>query len=110
MIAMYLEELLEDAGCVVVGPFSRVAAAVVAAGQEVVDAALLDVNLAGEKVYPAAEILAARGVPFLLLSGYGDKALPRNRLHWRCVDKPVDSVELLATLASLIAVPSRLRL
>ena len=102
LIAMLLEETLEDAGCVVVGPFSRLGEALEASGAEMVDAALLDVNLAGEKVYPAAEMLARRGVPFLLLSGYGDKSLPCDRQHWRHLGKPFNQADLLSALAGLI--------
>ena len=81
MIAMLVEDTLTDAGCVVVGPFARLAEAMVAARNADVDAACLDINLFGEQVFPAAEALAARGVPFVLLSGYGDKALPPGREH-----------------------------
>ena len=46
-------------------------------------AAVLDINLDGEKVYPAAEELHARGIPFILASGYGESTLPEK---WR--DQP----------------------
>ena len=103
LIAMLIEETLEEAGCVVVGPFSRLGEALRAAGAEIVDAALLDVDLAGEKVYPAAELLARRGVPFLLLSGHGDKALPCDRQHWRHLGKPFNQADLLCALAGLVS-------
>ena len=102
LIAMLLEETLEDAGYTVVGPYSRLSEALEAADHETVDAALLDVNLAGEKVYPAAERLAGRGVPFLLLSGYGDKALPPDRQHWRHLSKPFNQTDLLAAVAGMM--------
>jgi CheY-like chemotaxis protein len=80
LIAMLLEMALQDEGCIVVGPASRVAEALELAGDgQHLDGALLDVNLGGEAVFPVAEALASRAVPFLLLSGYGDQAVPEGQ-------------------------------
>ena len=54
-------------------------------------------------VFPVAEVLAERGVPFLILSGYGETALPPNRRHWPVCGKPFKSQELLRRLSRLIA-------
>ena len=64
---------------------------------------MLDINLAGEMVFPAAEVLDARGVPFLLLSGYGQDGLPADRQHWPVCGKPFKLDELISTLAGLVA-------
>ncbi|MBS7456284.1 response regulator [Coralloluteibacterium stylophorae] len=74
LVAMLEQEMLTEAGYEVVGPFSRLARAREAARSEAIDAATLDVNLFGEFVYPVAEILAVRGIPFAFLSGYGADA------------------------------------
>ena len=58
---------------------NRVAAALSATRTETIDAAVFDVNLAGEKIYPVAEAPAERGIPFLFLSGYRESALPAER-------------------------------
>ena len=76
MIAVLIEEVLQDLGCIVVGPVGKLDAALRLAGSEVLDAAILDVNIRGEHVYPVAEQLRTRGIPFVLASGYGDWALP----------------------------------
>lgn len=76
LIALIIEETLQDLGCVVVGPVGRVDAALQLAKDETLDAAILDVSIRGGKVYPVAEQLLARGIPFVLASGYGDWALP----------------------------------
>jgi DNA-binding response OmpR family regulator len=102
MVAMLVESVLEDEHCSVVGPFGDLDAAMLAAEQETLDLAVLDINLAGEMVFPVAELLAARGVPFLLLSGYGDKALPPNRQHWPICGKPFRLNELVAALNRLL--------
>jgi DNA-binding NtrC family response regulator len=102
MVAMLLETILEDEKCTTVGPFGDLPSALAAARSEIVDGAVLDVNLAGERVFPVAEVLAERGIPFLLLSGYGAMALPQDRQHWPVCDKPFKSDELLAVLSRVI--------
>jgi DNA-binding response OmpR family regulator len=102
LVAMLVETALEDENCVIVGPYGDLTAALAAAQCEALDLAVLDVNLAGEMVFPVAEVLARRGVPFLLLSGYGDVALPTDRRHWPICAKPFNLHELVATLSRLV--------
>jgi CheY-like chemotaxis protein len=102
LIAMLLEMALQDDGCRVVGPASRVPEALDLVQNQSLDGALLDVNLAGESVLPVAEALAARGIPFLLLSGYGDQALPDGR-DWPIRSKPFEVGDVLQALAELVA-------
>lgn len=75
MLAMALETALVELGCNVVGLASTLDDAIPLASEAVCDGAILDVNLAGERVYPVADILAARGIPFLFASGYGRAGL-----------------------------------
>ena len=100
-IAMLLEMALEDQHCTIVGPYGRLGEALSAARTESVDIALLDINLAGEMVFPAADALAERHVPFLLLSGYGDTRLPSDRRHWPVCQKPFRLDDLISRLARL---------
>lgn len=83
LVAMLLEDMLAEAGHVIVGPVSRIDRAVDAASREQVDLAILDVNLGGQEVYPVAEALAARGIPFAFATGYGASGL---REPWQ--DRP----------------------
>jgi CheY-like chemotaxis protein len=78
LVAMMLEDFLEDLGCQLAASLASVgdALAWIEAGGEA-DAALLDVNLNGEPVFPVAERLAARGVPFAFTTGYGELSDPR---------------------------------
>jgi CheY-like chemotaxis protein len=78
LVAMMLEDVLEDLGCPLAASLSSVGEALawIEAGGEA-DAALLDVNLGGEQVFPVAEALAARGVPFAFTTGYGESHDPR---------------------------------
>lgn len=75
LVAMSLSASLSQMGISVVGPFSRVPDAVVALTDERVDAAILDVNLGGDMVYPLAEILSARNIPFVFVTGYSQEEI-----------------------------------
>jgi PAS domain S-box-containing protein len=90
LVAMVVSESLSGLGCTVVGPFSRCedAMAAIAAGE--VDAAILDVNLDGQMVYPLAELLAAGGVPFIFVTGYGAESIDRRFAHVPVIQKPVE--------------------
>ena len=70
MIAMLLEDALNDLGCVVIGPVGRLPEAIRLAESAVIDCALLDLNVDGDEVYPAAEKLAERDIPFAFITGY----------------------------------------
>jgi len=75
IVAMQIEDMLHAAGCEVVGPVGTLQAATALAHEAALDAAVLDVNLDGDKVYPVAEELQARGIPFILATGYGESTL-----------------------------------
>ena len=78
LVAMLIEDMLDDLGCEVACSAGSVATALqwLEAGGEA-DAALLDVNLAGERVWPVADALVARGTPFAFTTGYGELDEPR---------------------------------
>lgn len=78
LIAEVLADMLTDLGCVVVGPTGSMAIALELARDERLDGAVIDVNIRGGKVFPAADTLAARDIPFLLASGYADWTLPEH--------------------------------
>jgi CheY-like chemotaxis protein len=74
-ISLLLEDMLLDFGCEVIGPAARLSAALDAVAREQVDLAILDVNVAGEPIYPVAEALAERSVPFVFSTGYGSAGI-----------------------------------
>ena len=81
LVAMLLETILQDMGCTPVGPASNIDEGEALARDEAsLDAALLDVNVAGRQVFPVAAALKARGVPFVFSTGYGEGGLPD---EWR---------------------------
>ena len=99
LIAMALGAELGDLGAEVVGPAKTLARARDLAGSEPLDGAILDIDLRGELVYPAAEILAARGVPFVFCSGRGGRAESKDRFPGvATISKPASAPELMAAL------------
>ena len=74
-ISLLLEDMLLDFGCEVVGPAARLAAALEFVHGESLDLAILDVNVAGEPIYPVAKALAERDVPFVFSTGYGNAGI-----------------------------------
>ena len=102
LVALLIEDFLADFGCSTVGPCGSVAKALDAARTETFDLAVLDVNLAGEKVYPVAEVLAQRHIPFLFLSGYGDEAIPAGRIGWKVCSKPFKGKDLATMMSAAL--------
>ncbi|CAN97871.1 MULTISPECIES: response regulator [Sorangium] len=88
MIASSLEDALTDLGCVVIGPALNMKDATRLARAAEIDGASLDVNIAGEKVYPVADILSERGIPFVFLTGYGKAGLRESDLSHPVLQKP----------------------
>jgi CheY-like chemotaxis protein len=75
LLAEELQMIFEDEGARVLGPaLSLLEALETVAHAPKIDIAVLDVDLDGEDVYPIAELLLQRGVPFLFLTGYGSQA------------------------------------
>jgi DNA-binding LytR/AlgR family response regulator len=82
----------------VVGPYCNLAQASAALLHESIDLAVLDINLNGTMVYPLAEELATRGIPFLFLTGYGALDLPAAFRSLPRVSKPYDAASLTAEI------------
>lgn len=101
LVAMGMEMTLVEAGYLVVGPVGRFDQAMQAAQAEEADVALLDVNLRGAEVYPVADQLSARGIPFVFLTGYDRTTLPARFAERQVVRKPFQRDELLSTLKAL---------
>lgn len=105
LIAMTIENILLDLGCQVVGPEGSLQPAMELARLEPLDAAILDVTINGGQVFPVAEILLGRGVPFVLASGYGDWALPVHLRGLPRLTKPFEAAELERAVRSACSLP-----
>ena len=103
LVAMEFEGLLQRQGCAVVGPASTVDRALALLDHDQQDAALLDVNLNGKPATAVAVALKTQGVPFVLVTGYGEALSSEPELQGAPrVDKPVDHYALMRALAQLM--------
>jgi DNA-binding response OmpR family regulator len=96
LVADLLAEQLQSAGCRVIGPAPRLKQGLALAATPGLDGTLLDVNLAGETCFPIADALAARGVPFAFLTGYGTTVLPAAYRDVPCLPKPYHLDDMFA--------------
>lgn len=103
LAGVMLEEDLRAAGWTTIGPYPTLTDAVQAAEDHPFDVAVLDINLDGEMVYPLADQLTARGVPFVFLSGYTARDLPERFSGVPKVSKPYN-ITLLRRELDRIAV------
>lgn len=88
LVALLIEDAIAELGLKTLGPVSRVAAALLLLEQKHPDGALLDVNLAGEPVFPVAQVLARRGVPFAFITGYGQTGVTPEWSGYPLLQKP----------------------
>lgn len=105
MAASMLEMVLGECGCVILGPVPRIEQGLALARDEAIDAAILDVNLGGEPVFPIADLLAERHVPFVFVTGYGAPGVDARRYPGAAVvQKPYDDEALVKLVADQIHV------
>jgi CheY-like chemotaxis protein len=101
VVAPFTADLLSDLGCEVVGPAPNMAAARELVEEGAFDGALMDVHIRGERVFPLCEILEARGIPFVLTSGYADWNMPDKWEERPRLQKPYTVEQVEAALSRL---------
>jgi CheY-like chemotaxis protein len=107
LAALTTIDFLERIGCEVVGPAARLPEALQFVRTEALDAAVLDINIAGTMVWPVAEELLHRGVPYLFLSAYSERnMIPAAFTSAPCLAKPLERDRLLNQLEAMWAVPA----
>ncbi|MFI4935328.1 MAG: response regulator [Caulobacterales bacterium] len=103
MIAMLVEDMLADLGCSVVGPAHGIDAALALTRSEAgIDAAVLDVNLAGQPVFAVADALRALGVPAVFSTGYGEAGLREIDRGAPVLQKPFRAGDLARALTEAL--------
>jgi CheY-like chemotaxis protein len=103
MIAMLVEDMLSELGCAVVGPAHALDTALELARTELgLDAAVLDVNLAGESVFAVADALREKGVPAIFSTGYGDAGLREVDRGAPVLQKPFRAHDLARALGEAL--------
>jgi PAS domain S-box-containing protein len=90
LVAMMIQECLTECGHSVVGPISRASDALQAAKESDYDAAILDINLGDGMAYPVADIVSARGLPFVFVTGYEADTIDERFSHVPILQKPIE--------------------
>jgi len=103
LIRMLLEDMLADLGYDVAAAVGSIAEASEVAANGDFSAAILDVNVDGREIYPVADILAKRGVPFVFVTGYGERSLPHPYNSRPALQKPFQVEQLKNAIAGLLA-------
>jgi DNA-binding NtrC family response regulator len=99
LVALLVVDILQEAGCTVVGPAYDVSTALRLFEHDSPDGAVLDINLGRDQTSaPIADVLERAGIPFIYATGYGAAALRVKDRHKPRVDKPFDKQNLLRTL------------
>lgn len=99
LIAVMVEDMLAELGGIVIGPAATIEQALALLSREQIDAAVLDVNVRGERIDPVAEALAKRDVPMLFATGYGEVRLVSGDAA-TVIDKPYTQEKLARGLAT----------
>jgi DNA-binding response OmpR family regulator len=101
-LACEIVDLLEAAGAEVLGPCPTVAKALAQVDKTGCDAAVLDVSLRNESSLPVARVLAERGIPFVIVTGFSQSQLPPEMATAPLLSKPLHGEDLVATLKRLL--------
>jgi DNA-binding response OmpR family regulator len=107
LIASYLEDALREVGAEIVGPATTLQEALLLVSTKGPDCAVLDINLNGDMVFPVANELAERGVPFVFLTGYTAEFIPARYVKVPRYEKPFKHTVLIQALSRLLVRPSR---
>jgi CheY-like chemotaxis protein len=102
MVSMLMEDMLADLGCLVVGPVSRLDEGLDLVRASDFDCAILDVNLGGQSVFPLADLVREKGVPYAFATGYGDAGLRKVDEAAPVLQKPFREADLARILLYLM--------
>ncbi|CAO3425182.1 Two-component system regulatory protein [Azospirillum doebereinerae] len=102
LVSLMLENMLSDLGCEVAGTTSRVEKALTLVSGGSFELAVLDVNIAGEMVYPVAEALPKRGISFVFPTGYGLAGLDDTWKDRPVLQKPFQERDFTRALTSAL--------
>ena len=98
LVGMLIEEMLLDLGYEIAALSTHLDQAIALAKTAEFDIALLDINLNGQQSFPVADVVRARGLPFLFATGYGSRILPEPYRDAPILQKPFSLAELKGAL------------
>lgn len=102
-LAEVICDFLRECNLVPVGPAGRVDEASRLAREHALDGAVLDLKLGDHFCFPVCTVLSARGIPFIFLTGYGERPpIPLEFRAARVVGKPFEASEMKAALAAML--------
>lgn len=104
IVALMIEDILESLGCEILASVADVAQALELAAKADIDLAMLDVNVAGQPVFPVAKVLRQRRIPFLFSTGYSAGALPAEFSGQQVLGKPFSDREMQQKVALTLQV------
>ncbi|HEX4799950.1 MAG TPA: hypothetical protein VFU91_02105 [Sphingomicrobium sp.] len=102
VVGPFTADVLQDLGCEVVGPAPNIAMARELIEGEGFDAALVDIHIRGERVFGLCEMLEAKGVPFILTSGYADWQMPDKLRDCPRLQKPYTIGQVREALEAIL--------
>ena len=107
MIAMLIEDMLDELGCKLVGQAASVPRALELIGNESIEVAILDLNLDGKDTYAIADALQRKNVPFIFATGYGSAGLRQEYGNRPVLQKPFQQKDLEMALTEALGGGSR---
>lgn len=102
LVLMAIEDMLADLGCTSVTVAADLDKALSLIATEEFDFATLDLNLHGQRSYPAAQALSDAGVPFAFSTGYGEHGVGEGFGDRPVLSKPFTSLQFTAVLGALL--------
>jgi CheY-like chemotaxis protein len=105
LIRLLLEDMLVELGCSIAAVASNLDDGKQAAQTAQIDLAVLDVNIDGEQVFPIADILRDRKIPFIFITGYGARGLPDQYRDSPALQKPFQARDLETALTGVLSNP-----
>lgn len=103
LVAEGLHAELAEVGAIVIGPAAGMADALDLIRRESnIDGAILDINLRGEMVFPVADLLTERGIPFVFTTGYDASVIPKRFEHVVRCEKPTSLPTVIRAIGRLI--------
>jgi CheY-like chemotaxis protein len=103
MIRLLIQDMLDDLGHTLAGEAARIDEALKLAKQAEFDVAILDVDLNGQPIWPVAEVLVARGLPFVFATGYGQRGVPEPYRGIPTLGKPFDADALEQAIKAVLS-------